>query len=55
MGNFIPAKLRTPTQEQPLKKALRTVPPTRGQSTVIYVFQTAGSTSNNVLLVVHTI
>ena len=38
------------------RKAPRTVPPIRGQSTVIYVFETEGCTLNDhVLLTVYTI
>ena len=37
------------------QKALRIVPPNKGQSTVIYVFETEGYTLNDVLLTVYKI
>ena len=55
MENLIRANLRIITQETVFQKALRTVPPVKGQSTVIQVFETKGWTSNDVLWAVYTI
>ena len=51
MENFIRDSLRIITLEIVFQKALRTVLPVKGQSTVIYVFETKGYTSNDILTV----
>ena len=49
--NFIQANLRIITRETVFQKALRTVSSIRGQSTVIYVLETKGYTSKDIMTV----
>ena len=53
--NFIQAEFADYNPEMAFQKALGTVLPVRGQSIVVYVFETEGYVLNDVLLTVYTV